>query len=151
MSLVIKSANFAKPIGYGILASLALLGLYFSVLTLLSGWQFSQAQFAAFWYFIVSLAAGFGVQIGLYVYLKNLVASGQGAGKVVGVSGATSTVAMISCCAHYLANILPILGVVGIATFVAQYQIELFWVGLGFNILGIVYIFNKIVKFRKQS
>jgi len=139
-----------KSVLYGVLASAILLGVYFAILTLVSGWDFAQNQFSAFWYFIVSLAMGFGIQISLYQYIKNLIHNGGGMGKVVGVSGTTSTAAMISCCAHYLANLVPILGVTGLVTFVAQYQIELFWVGLAFNIFGIGYIGSRIIKIKKQ-
>ena len=123
-----------------------LLAVYFSVLTLVSGWGFAQSQFGDFWYFIVSLAIGFGVQIALYQYIKQRVHGGRGMGKVVGVSGATSTAAMISCCAHYLVNLLPILGVTGLVTFAAQYQVKLFWVGIFFNLAGIVYMANRVSK-----
>lgn len=142
--------HIIKPIVYGILASGILVGVYFTVLTLVSGWVFAQNQFDSFWYFIVSLAVGFGIQIGLYIYLRNLIHSGQNSGKVLGVTGATSTATMISCCAHYLANLLPILGVTGLVTFVAQYQVKLFWAGLLFNAFGIVYMANRIYKFKKQ-
>ncbi|MFA6272907.1 MAG: hypothetical protein WC673_00210 [Candidatus Paceibacterota bacterium] len=142
--------NTAKSVLYGILASAILLGVYFAVLTLVSGWSFAQSQFADFWYFIISLAVGFGIQIALYQYIKNLVHNGQGMGKVVGVSGTTSTAAMISCCAHYLVNLVPILGITGLATFVAQYQVKIFWVGLAFNIFGIAFISSKIIKFKKH-
>ncbi len=140
-----------KSIAYGILASAILLGVYFTALSLVSGWEFAQSQFASFWYFIVTLAIGFGVQIGLYVYLRNLIHNGQGGGKVLGVTGATSTATMISCCTHYLVNLLPILGVAGVVTFVAQYQTELFGLGLLFNLGGIFYMANKVVKFSVQS
>jgi len=143
------SSITAKSILYGTFASVILLGVYFAILTLISGWSFAQNQFTEFWYFIISLVVGFGIQITLYQYIKGLVHNGQGMGKVVGVSGTTSTAAMISCCAHYLVNLVPILGVTGLATFVAQYQIKIFWVGLAFNIFGIVFITDKIVKFKK--
>lgn len=143
-------SNIAKSILYGALAIAILLGVYFAVLTLVSGWGYALGQFATYWYFIVSLVVGFGIQIALYQYLKGLVHSGQGMGKVVGVSGTTSTAAMISCCAHYLVNLVPILGITGLATFVAQYQIKIFWVGLGFNIFGILFISNKIIKFKNS-
>lgn len=142
--------NITKSILYGMLASAILLGVYFAVLTLVSGWGFAQNQFADFWYFIVSLVVGFGIQIALYQYIKSLVHEGLGMGKVVGVSGTTSTAAMISCCAHYLVNLVPILGVTGLVTFVAQYQISLFWVGILSNIIGIIYMANKIYKFNKR-
>lgn len=142
--------TITKSVLYGTLASAVLLGVYFAVLTLVSGWGFAQSQFATYWYFLVSLVAGFGIQIVLYQYIKSLVHGRQGMGKVIGVSGTTSTASMISCCAHYLVNLVPILGVTGLATFVAQYQINIFWVGLAFNIFGIVFIGNKIIKFKKH-
>ena len=139
-----------KPILLGILASVILLGVYLVILTFVSGWTFTLNQFVDYWYFVVSLAVGFGIQIALYQYIKSLIHEGLGMGKVVGVSGATSTASMISCCAHYLVNLVPILGVTGLITFVAQYQVELFWVGIFFNIVGIGYMVNKIIKFKKQ-
>jgi Cu+-exporting ATPase len=140
-----------KPILYGVLASVILLAVYFAVLSLVSGWGYAQSQFVSFWYFIVSLAMGFGIQIGLYTYLISLVKGKHGEGKILGVTGTTSTVAMISCCTHYLANLLPILGTVGIVTFVAQYQVEFFWVGILFNLGGIVYMARRVVAFSAKS
>ena len=69
---------------------------------------------------------------------------------MVAASGTTSTAAMISCCAHYLVNILPVLGVTGFITLVAQYQIQLFWLGLAFNLAGILYIAPKVIKASKE-
>lgn len=135
-----------KSLRNGLLATAGMVTLYFVAVGLISDWPFAKAQFAQYWYFIISLAVGFGIQIGLYSYLKQLVANGQGSGKVLGVTGATSTAAMISCCAHYLTNILPILGTIGLVTFVAQYQTQFFWVGLAFNIAGILYMISKINK-----
>ena len=134
------------------LASGLLLGVYFTVLTLVSGWDFAQKQFSDFWYFIVSLAIGFGIQIGLYSHLKYLVKMSNMVikDKTVVVTGTTSTLSMISCCAHYLANVVPILGIAGALTVIAQYQIKIFWVGLAFNLFGILFINNKIIKFKKS-
>lgn len=137
-----------KAIIYGVAASLLLLTVYFTVLTLISGWNFALDQFKTYWYFIITLTAGFGLQVFLYQYLKNLVHSGQGMNKVVGISGAISTTAMISCCAHYLVNLAPILGVAGLITLMAQYQIKLFWLGIIFNLGGIAYIAARIFKLK---
>lgn len=143
------SNSTTKSILYGTLASVILFGVYFAVLTLASGWKFAQDQFTTYWYFIDSLVVGFGIQVALYQYIKSFVHSGQGMGKVVGISGTTSTVAMISCCAHYLVNLVPIIGLTGLVTFVAQYQVKLFWVGIFFNIAGIVYMMSKVIKLKK--
>ncbi len=138
-----------KSIIKGGFGAAALLAVYFTIVSLISGWSFAVSQFSSFWYFIVSLAAGFGIQIGLYSYLKSAV-HGRSGGGVVAVSGATSTVAMISCCAHYLVNILPIIGVTGIISVIGQYQVELFWIGLTFNVGGIAYIVRKVIAFRQS-
>ena len=141
---------FTRPILFGIVAFILMLAIYFSVVGLISGLDFAREQFAEFRPFIVTLALSFGIQVGLYTYLKNLVGQHGASQKVVAVSGTTSTAAMVSCCAHYLVNILPIVGVTGFLTIVAQYQIELFWVGLAFNAAGILYILPKVVNATKE-
>lgn len=140
-----------KSVLFGLLGMLGLLGFYFLILTLVSGWEFTKFQFFTYWYFILSLAVGFGIQSGLYSYLKNIVQHRNGSGKILAVSGTTSTAAMISCCSHYLANLLPILGIAGFVTLVAQYQIQLFWVGLLANFLGIVYMLRRIMAIRNKQ
>ncbi len=139
-----------KPVSVGILGTLTLLVIYFTVVSLISDTQFAVSQFNKFWYYIVTLAIGFGVQVGLYTYLRQAIRSTEGSGKILAVSGGTSTVAMITCCAHYLANIAPLIATVGVITFLTQYQVQFFWIGLIFNIGGIAYIVNKISKFTKH-
>lgn len=134
----------------GLTAIVALLAVYFGLLTLVSDWQFTLAQFAEFWPYILTLAAGFGAQIALYVHLRHLVSGAHAHGKVVAASGTASTAAMVSCCTHYLVNLLPILGATGLAALVAQYQVELFWVGIAFNAAGIAYIGTKVASASKE-
>lgn len=142
-NLVIATRN-------GIIATLTLLAVYVLIVSLVSGWNFMLTQFQSYWYFVISLAIGFGIQFGLYSYLKNAISHTNMSGKILAVSGTTSTAAMISCCAHYLVNLLPILGAVGIVTVISQYQVQLFWVGLAFNLIGIIYIARRIYKFSKH-
>jgi Cu+-exporting ATPase len=59
--------------------------------------------------------------------------------------------AMVSCCAHYLANILPVIGAAGLIALVGQYQVELFWVGLASNAAGILYAAGKVMQFANSS
>jgi Cu+-exporting ATPase len=142
--------KLARAIGFGTLAFFALLAAYFAVLTLVSGWAFALSQFREFWYFVLPLAAGFGIQIGLFAYLKRLVSTSHGTGAVAAASGTTSTAAMISCCAHYLVNVAPVIGATGLVTFAAQYQVEFFWVGLAFNAAGVAYIGNRVLNAVKE-
>jgi len=139
----------ARPAGAGVGAFGALLVLYFGVLTLVSGWSFTLSQFSDFWYYIVPLAAGFGLQVALFLKLREVVSRAKEAGALIAASGTTSTAAMISCCAHYLANVAPVLGATGLVAFAAQFQVELFWVGLAFNAAGIAFIGTKLWKASK--
>jgi len=145
-----RQLTLIRPIQFGSGAFVLLLVVYFAVVGLVSGMDFALEQFEQFWYFIVLLAIGFGIQVGLYVYLRNLVGQHGASGKVVAVSGTTSTAAMVSCCAHYLVNILPVLGITGFLTIVAEYQVELFWLGLVFNAMGILYIARQVIRAKRE-
>lgn len=131
----------------GAVAAAALLGLYFGALASLSGWHFARTEFEAYWPFIVALAGGFGLQVFLFVRLRTL-AHGARSGKVVAASGTASGAAMVSCCTHYLANLLPVLGATGIVSLVSQYQVEFFWAGIAANLAGIVYIGRRLLTHR---
>lgn len=138
--------SLVRPLSWGTLAFALMLGVFFGVVSLVSGWEFMLEQFADFRYFILALALGFGVQVGLYSFLRQLVGLGGAPRTMVAATGTTSTAAMVSCCAHYLVNVLPVLGVTGFVSVVAQYQVELLWLGLAFNLGGILYIAPKVAK-----
>lgn len=140
----------ARPAGFGVLAFGLLLGAYFGLLTLVSGWTFTLSQFSEFWYYVLPLAGGFGIQVALYTRLRQLLLDRDGSRAVMAASGTTSTAAMISCCAHYLVNVAPVLGATGLVAFAAQYQVEFFWVGLAFNAAGIAFIGNRLWKATKD-
>src|SRR3972149_3617469 len=78
----------------GIGAGIAMLAVFFLVVTFISGWAFTLSQFFAYWYFIVGLAVGFGIQIGLYSYLKQAVSHDGTPKAVIAISGTTSTAAI---------------------------------------------------------
>lgn len=135
-----------KSFVWGTSAFALMLAIFFGLVSLISGRDFALEQFSAFWYFILALALGFGIQVGLYAFLRQLVGARPPQRGLIAASGTTSTAAMVSCCAHYLVNVLPVLGVTGFVALVAQYQIELFWLGLAFNLGGILYIAPKVMR-----
>jgi len=138
-----------KPLVSGTAAFSLLLVTYFGVLTLVSGWSFTVSQFSDYWPYIVTLALGFGTQVGLYFYLKQLSKHHHHAQHMLAATGTTSTAAMLACCAHYLTNILPVLGIVGVVSLIAQYQIQLFWISLAFNAAGLAYIGRQLLQARR--
>lgn len=128
----------------GGLASLAMLGIYFGVLAAVSGRQQLASEFGRNWHYVLLLALAFGVQVGLFMRLREVVGATHRAGATVAASGTTSTAAMVSCCAHYLANIAPLIGATGLVAFAAQFQVQLFWAGLLFSSAGIAYIATQL-------
>lgn len=142
------SKQLLKLIIFSLVATAAMLLLYFGVISLLSGWAYAQDQFKSFWYFVTALAVGFGIQVGLYYYLRERYGQ-PGAPGAVAASGVTGGAAMLACCAHHVVNFLPLLGAFGLATLIAQSQVQLFWVSLLFNAAGLIYLLRQLprVKF----
>ncbi len=134
----------------GVLACAFILALYLAILTLVSGWQFTIEQFVEWRSFVLALAIGFGVQIALFVYLRRAFHAAA-SGKVVTATGATSTAAMVSCCTHYLVNLLPVLGATGLVSFVALYQTDLFWFGIASNLTGVAYLGSRVISLSKGA
>jgi len=133
------------PFLKGLVGFFSILGFYFLIVSLLSGWEFAVSQFEANWYWLLALTVGFGVQVGLFSYLRARHRERVSAGAIA-ATGTASGAAMLSCCAHYLANVLPIIGISGISAFVGQYQTEIFGVGALANLIGIGYLVRKIRK-----
>jgi YHS domain-containing protein len=131
-----------RPLAFGLLAVLGLLTFYLGIITLAQGWTHALEQIAEDRWFVGAIASGFGTQLGLFSYLKGLHAQAVAGG--VAASTGTSTAAMLACCAHHLADILPIVGLSGAAIFLNAYKTPLLWLGILMNLIGIVYLLRKI-------
>lgn len=96
------------------------------------------------WYYLVAIVAGFGIQVALLTELHRRraahrvehVASGAGAG--------ASTVGMVACCAHHLADLAVIAGVSGAAAFLIDYRVELMLAGIAVNALGVTFAATRL-------
>jgi hypothetical protein len=125
-----------------LLAALGLLAFYLGVITLAQGWGHALQQLADDRWFVAAIATGFGTQVGLFTYLRGLHVHAAAGG--VAASTGTSTAAMLACCAHHLTDVLPILGLSSAAIFLNLYKTPLLWLGIGMNLVGIVYMLRKI-------
>lgn len=131
--------NRSAPATTGIIAAVALFAAYIIIVRLFSGsWRMTQLQLGETGGYVIALAAGFGVQVGLWRAIRRAVC--RHAGAVTATVGTTSTTAMILCCTHYLVNVLPWLGVTGIAAAAGTYQREIFIVGIASNLFGVAYM-----------
>jgi len=140
-----SSRRHLVPVAWGIMAGLALLLFYLALLKFSSGsWAHVMTEIRRLWYWLGLLAAGFGIQVGLAVRLRRYVLHRRAA-NVVGLTGTgTSTSAMLACCAHHLADVLPLIGLSGIAVFLTRYQMPVLVFGLAVNAGGIAYLWRQL-------
>lgn len=140
-----QPVDFSNPHAYllGVLASFAIVGLYLGMNTLTSDWYFARVQFSEYRWWIISLAIGLGIQVTLFTLFRAHLRGKKktAANSTMAASGGVSALAMMACCSHYLATLIPLLGVSFLsATAVAsleQYQVYFFLAGIVSCLLGI--------------
>ncbi|MFQ6056389.1 MAG: hypothetical protein ACE5J3_10465, partial [Methanosarcinales archaeon] len=62
-----------KHIVIGIIAGLILLAIYFTILSIANSFSHATEQFIEMWYWISALVIGFGIQVGLYSYIRTSI------------------------------------------------------------------------------
>ena len=140
-----------KPILFGLLGMAGLLLLYLGLVSLAEGWGHAVELLIEDAWIVGPILAGFGVQVGMYAYLKTVIhAAARGTGALAGAGGGTSTAAMVACCAHHVTDVLPLLGLSAAATFLAEYRIPFMVVGLVTNLIGIGVIGYLILRQRRR-
>ena len=139
--------HYWLPILMGILGALALFVLYLTIVTLAQGWQHAIDLFMQDAWLVIPIMVGFGIEVGLYTHLRGVTRRGSRQSKMMmGASGATSTAAMVACCTHHVADVLPLLGLSAAASFLAAYKIPFMLIGLAMNLIGIMVIVRAIRK-----
>ena len=128
-----------KAIRNGIIGILLILILNFIVLWSLGFPAMAVAQIKKYSPLLVLLIGGFGFQIGLFTYLRHKSAIGC---TTTVASGGLSTTSMILCCSHYLAAIIPFIGVSALAS-LSGYTIWFILIGILSNAAGIAIMLYK--------
>lgn len=147
-------SKYRAPVFWAVTAGLLLLLFYVVVNTVASrSFPHALSELRRLWPWFLPLSAGFGTQIGMFVYIrKGLHLVGKAAPGAVAAAGAgtgTSTVAMLACCAHHLTEVLPIIGFSGAAIFLVKYQTLFLTIGIISNALGIGIMLRIIRKHRR--
>ena len=124
----------------GLSASGLLIAFYIIVASLLGGIAFALGNFVSLWYWMIPLIVGFGIQIGLFFYVKNEMHKKATAQAVT--SAGISSASMVACCAHHIADIAPFLGITALGIFLTKYQSTLLLIGILSNFLGIIYMWS---------
>ena len=128
----------------GGVAAVLLLMVYLGIITLAEGFEHALSQTSELWYWVMALAIGFGVQAGLFSFIRQSNRRRVGTTAAVGASGGVSAGSMVACCAHHLSDVLPFLGLAGLATFLANYQTFFIVTGVLSNVVGITIMLDTI-------
>ena len=101
-------------------------------------------QIRSDWWLLVPIVAGFGVQVGLMSELRRRHHAATLAAGAVGVGAGTSAAGMVACCAHHLAELVPFLGLTGVATTLTAWRTEMMLVGLTVNVVAITLAWRRL-------
>ena len=157
-----SAKRFLLPLGAGLLGAVFLTGIYLGIVSLAETPKHALELFWQDKVFVVPIILGFGTQVGLYTLLKkglympmrvpstSLRASPAG-GVTTAAGGGMSTMAMVACCAHHVADVLPLIGLSAAATFLSNWKIPFMVVGLLTNLTGIAVMIRTILKARQQA
>jgi hypothetical protein len=150
-----KPTRFFLPIVAGLVGSVFLAGLYLFLVSWVESFQHAIEYLWQDRWIVLPIILGFGVQVALYVILKKRlfmpVNSTAPSAVITGASGTTSTIAMAACCAHHVADVLPVLGLTAAATFLAEYRTAFMLVGLGTTLIGISRMLVVLFKERRKA
>jgi cation transport ATPase len=128
---------------YGLLASVAVVGAYLGMNTLTADWYFARIQLSEYRWWILSLAVGLGIQVTLFTRFRAHFRGQKikAAKSTMAASGGMSATAMMACCSHYLAAVIPALGVpflsATVVASIAEYQNYFFLAGVITCLFGI--------------
>lgn len=136
-----------RPIVMGFVATAGLMAFYVVVVRVGSGsaehlWSL-MAEDA---WFVAAITTGFGIQIGLFTHLRRAMkaAHGRMSTAVAATGTGGSTVAMVACCAHHLADIMPLAGMTAASLLLSEYKRPLMTVGLVATAIGILWMLWQI-------
>ena len=133
----------------GAAGTFALVGLYLGIVTWAQGAEHALDLLWDDRLFVGAISLGFGTQVGLFSYLRMLQrATARSSVALAGAGTTTSSVSMVACCAHHLADVLPIVGLSGLAVFLVEFRTPLMLLGIATNLLGIAVMLRELRRIR---
>ena len=133
-----------KHVFIGVVAAVLLLGVYVGIIGVVQGLAHAWEQTERLWYWVLALAAGFGIQAGLFSFIRQSLRQRRAATAGVAVSGGVSAGSLAACCAHHLGDVLPLLGLSGVSAFLVSYQQFFIILGVLSNVVGITIMLDTI-------
>jgi hypothetical protein len=154
MTAALSAVRARPPVRFralvaGVVAGGLLLAIYLGIISLAQGPAHALEQLRADALFVGLISVGFGTQVALFAELWKLDRQHRAGAAVTAAATGTSAAAMLACCAHHVADLLPILGLSAAAVFVNAYKLPLFLLSLGMNAVGIAIIARQLRRARR--
>ncbi|MBF8267420.1 MAG: hypothetical protein HW388_928 [Dehalococcoidia bacterium] len=128
-------ARRVLPLLIGLLGGGFLVLLYLGIVTWAQGWDHALELLSQDRVFVAAIATGFGLQVGLYAYMRLVVHH-------------EVRLAMPTCCLHHVTDVLPLIGLSGAAVFLNDYRIPFMVGGLVVNGAGVIIMLRVILQGR---
>jgi hypothetical protein len=142
--------RYLIPSAAFILGASSIAAIYFGILIWAQGRDAAWSIFLPNRLYVIPIWIAFGIQAALFSILRFRLfvpaAVTAQSGAVVGTSAGTSVTAMVACCMHHVTDVLPVLGLGAAATFLTRYQRPFMLLGLGINLVGIVFILTVLYR-----
>lgn len=134
-----------RSIRHGLMALAAMALFYVVVIRAASGsWNHLANQLRQDRYYLAAILVGFGTQVALVSELRHRHRHGQRATLTAGVGAGASTAGMVACCAHHIAELLPVIGAASAAGFLTDYRIPFMLVGITINAVAVVLVARRL-------
>jgi hypothetical protein len=115
----------------------ALAVFYVAVVGWASGAAHLAGQARTDWVYLTLIVGGFGTQLALLAELRHR-RRGRHLEEAAGGAGAgAGAVGMVACCAHHLADLVPLVGASGAAAFLTDRRSQFMVAGIAINAVGV--------------
>ena len=133
----------ARSVRIGVVAAAGLAAFYVAVLTWAADWTHLRDQARQDWWLLAPILLGFGTQVALTVELRRRHRAHH-LGVTTGTGTGASAVGMVACCAHHLADLVPLLGATGVAAVVFDWRIPLMLAGIAVNAVAVAFAARRL-------
>lgn len=142
----------ARSIRNGVIAAFGMTAFYTTVVWAASGsWQHLVEQARQDWIYLAAIIGGFATQVTLTSEIRHRHQFARGT-MVAGAAGAgASTAGMVACCAHHLADVLPLIGAATAAGFLTDYRTAFMVVGITINVIAIAFAAHQLRRIDQRA
>lgn len=141
-----------RAVTAGAIGAAAMAAFYTAVVWGASG-SFSHLveQVRTDWYLLVLIIAGFAVQVAFFTELRSVHHMHQVERAAGGTGAGASTVGMVACCSHHLADLLPLAGAAGAAAFLYDKRVAFMVAGLVVNAVAVSIAYRRLRAAREMD